>query len=224
MSSAAHYETIRARNLDRLRSGAVEVDATLAAGKPDCRRGVSLIIPAGGIASAYAALADVFAAVERDQYYYPAADLHVTVFDFIQGTAAYRPDADKERAFRDIAAEAARSAAPFDLTLRGVVGSAGALLIAGYDGDALVRLRERIRILMAERGLPNDERYESRSAHVTFLRFARQLAEPARFVETMDRHRETPLGTVRVERMELVEHDWYNAAATKRLIATVGLS
>jgi hypothetical protein len=73
------------------------------------------------------------------------------------------------------------------------------------------------------RGLRNDERYESRSAHVTFCRFASPLQDPEGLVSLIDACRDLSLCAEEVANMELVEHDWYNSKATKRVIARFAL-
>lgn len=224
MSSAALYENIRDANLARLAAGQVELDGTLAAGRPDTRRGVSLVIGVRGLTDAYAALVQRFRSVDPQQYYYPENDLHVTVFDFLTARNGYAENAELERAYLDLARDAARETPPFRLRLAGVVFSAAAGLIKGYDDDQLVALRARIRACMAERGLPIDERYASRSAHASFARFRNPPLDPARLMETIRASEETGLGELQVDSLELVEHDWYNAAASRRAIGDLALA
>lgn len=224
LSSPELYDRIYAANIGRLRSGSVEVDAFLASGEPDPRLGLSLILPIGGIAAPYEALVRSLSRIEPGQYYYPPGDLHVTVFDFLQGRADYAKDAALEEAFLDISREALESAECFGVALRGIVYSGAAGMIKGYDGGALTRIRERIRRLLRLRGLPNDERYESESAHITFTRFRAGLEAPAALRSAIDALSELDMGEEPVTKLELVEHDWYNSSRSRRMIGEIGLA
>ncbi len=223
MSSPELYDRIHASNIGRLRSGSVEVDAFLSSGKPDPRLGLSLVVPIGGIAEPYRALVRSLSRIEPGQYYYPLDDLHITVFDFLQARADYAKAPALVEAFLDISREALASERGFAVGLRGIVFSASAGMIKGYDGGALTRIRKRIRSLMRLRGLANDERYESESAHVTFTRFRVGLADPAALCASIDEFSELEMGEAAVTRLELVEHDWYNSAGTRRIIGEIPL-
>ena len=218
------YRAIREENIGFLRANEARIDKTLAEPSPDARRGVSLIIPVRIDPSAYVALLEEFAAIEPDQYYYPRDDLHTTIFDFLSAREGYVPDRGREEAFRLIAKETCRRFEAFSLCFRGVVFSREAGLLKGYDDEALIDLRERIRTALFDAGLGNDERYRSRSAHCTFMRFKAGLRFPDRFEAAMDAWGERDLGCVPVTSAELVEHDWYNRKVSKRIIEVVTLA
>lgn len=223
MSSPELYSRIHSSNFERIRSGQVEIDKILASGLPDLRSGISLIIPVRGMRKEYAAIVERMERAAPDQYYYPFEDLHVTVFDFLQASGSYSRNADLESAFLWISREAAASAGSFPIKMKGLVFSQAAGLIKGYDDDVLIGLRKRIRDGMAACGMANDERYESESAHVTFMRFMGILADPGSLCGALKELEEFDLGAEKVTELELVEHDWYNTRVTKRVIGTVGL-
>jgi 2'-5' RNA ligase len=223
MSSASLYNQIYTDNHHRISTGSIEVDPWLADRSADRRLGISLIIPIQEIRSEYEALVSRFQSVAPGQYYYPFDDLHVTVFDFLQASDCYTKNKQQEDEFCFISREVLRDITLFHLQLKGVVFSSAAGLVKGYDDERLIVFRDRIRKLMRQRGLKNDERYESRSAHVTFCRFASRLHDPAGFVSLIDACTELPLGTEQVSCMQLVEHDWYNSRQTKRVIASFEL-
>jgi hypothetical protein len=223
MSSTELYDSIRERGLERLRSGDALIDGWLGGKERDPRRGLSLIIPLKRALVPYGRLVEAFSSIDPGQYYYPTEDLHITIFDFLRARPGYVGDGRSEGAFLAVAGEVLASFGPFPIEMRGVAFSQEAGLIAGYDSDALVAVRASIRKLMADRGLANDERYESRSAHATFVRFKRAPSNPSALCETIIRMRDFELGAVTVDSAELVEHDWYNSSRTKRVIAAVGL-
>ncbi|MGD9940937.1 MAG: 2'-5' RNA ligase family protein [Clostridia bacterium] len=223
MSSVSLYEKIHQDSMCSISGGDIDIDPCLSDHVVDQRRGVSLIIPVKGIRKDYEALVARFRNLAPEQYYYPFEDLHVTVFDFVQAFESYTRSEQQEDEFRQISHEALEGIGQFPLRLRGPVFSSAAGLLAGYDDDILVTIRKTIRRLMVMKGLRNDERYESHSAHVTFCRFRSPLADPAGFVRLIDACRDLQLGTEEVAFMELVEHDWYNSTPTKRVIATIAL-
>jgi hypothetical protein len=224
MSSVALYDRIYQDSIRRICKGEVEMDPHLPDRAADTRRGISLIIPIQGIRKEYEALVTRFQDLAPEQYYYPLEDLHTTVFDFVQACEGYTCNVRQEDDFRQISHEALAGIEQFPLCLRGPVFSSAAGLLAGYDDDVLISIRKYIRQIMAIRGFRNDERYESSSAHVTFCRFRSLLPDPAGFVRLIDACRDLYLGTEDVACMELVEHDWYNSQASKRVIARIVLS
>jgi hypothetical protein len=223
MSSIELYDRIHDSNIGDIGEGRVEIDRYLATAENDPRLGISLIIPIVRNSGRYRELVDRFESVEPDQYYYPFGNLHITIFDFIQGTGSYRRDDLLEKAFLEISREAVEAVGPFAIHFRGVAFSAGAGILRGYDGDALISIRRNIRMLLRERGIRNDERYESESAHVTFTRFRAALRNPSLFLETIEAARAFDLGVEEVSSLELVEHDWYNSLRTKRVVGRIGL-
>jgi hypothetical protein len=56
------------------------------------------------------------------------------------------------------------------------------------------------------------------------LRFVRPLRDPARFAAELAQLRGAPLGTMRVEQVELVVNDWTMSSASLERIETLRLS
>jgi len=164
-----------------------------------------------------------FKETEPDQYYYPLSDLHVTIFDFISGCADYRRDPGTEKIFMELSRRALADFSPFEFDLEGVAFSSAAGLLRGFDGGQIVEMRRRIRNLLKEYGIPNTERYESESAHVTFCRFKSVLRNPVGLVDLIERNGDLEIGQATIRSFELVEHDWYNSASRKRIIDRIDL-
>ena len=121
MSSIELYNKIHTDNIEQVRLGNVDIDRFLATRENDSRRGISLIIPVKQILNHYKRLVDDFLTVESDQYYYPFEDLHITIFDFIQGTVDYQRDDLLENLFLDISRNAVTSFENFKIQMKGVV-------------------------------------------------------------------------------------------------------
>ncbi len=220
MSSHELYLAIGEKNRPFLDANEPIVDEFVLDPSRDSRKGISLILPIRLEGEAYRELIQSVSLIEPDQYYYPAGDLHTTIFDFVSARAGFASNPDLDMAFLDIASRACAAMKPFELRFEGVVCSREAGLIAGYDGDALIELRSRIRQELAEAGLKNDERYDSRSAHCCFMRFAARLRMPRRFLETIGSWDKVSFGASTYGAAELVEHDWYNRKTSLRKIGT----
>jgi hypothetical protein len=223
LSSIEVYNKIYTENIGQIRSGNIEVDHFLATGENDSRRGISLIVPVKQILNNYKRLVGDFSTVEPDQFYYPFEDLHITVFDFVQGTVNYQRNDLLEGLFLRISQNAIDSMGNFKIQMKGIVYSKGAGIIKGYDDNKLVLIRRKIRELLITHQIKNDERYESESAHITFTRFRSSLKNPLIFCETMEKNMEVDLGEEEITNLELVEHDWYNSSHTKRIIDGIQL-
>ena len=195
-----------------IESGRIKVDRYLIGNKPDSRMGISLIIPIRSIANSYERLVSSLKKVEPEQYYYPTHDLHITIFDYIQGTEKYIRNPELEKVFIKISRESLKSFHRFPITFEGIVFSNAAGIIQGYDDNVLIKIREKIRILLKENGIRNDERYESESAHITFMRFMNQFLRAEKLCGFINQNREMKIGIQKVEEIELVEHAQSGAA------------
>ena len=218
MSSRRLYDSIYNTNIADIESGNIKVDDYLIGNKPDSRMGISLIIPIHSISKSYANLVSSLKKIEPAQYYYPTHDLHITIFDYIQGTEKYIRNPELEKTLIRISRESLKSVHRFSITFEGIVFSNTAGVIQGYDDNILIKSREKIRILLKKNGIKNDERYESESAHITFVRFMNQFLRAEELCRFINENREMEIGIQKVEEIELVEHDWYNHESNKRII------
>jgi len=212
------YNKISNENIEYIKTNNVEVDKYLFEGRVDSRRGISLIIPVTQIFKKYKELISKFLKVDPSQYYYPYEDLHITIFDFIQASINYKTDKGLEDQFIEIADEILNGTNMFNINMKGIVFSKAAGIIKGYDNNKIVPMRENIRRLLLKSKLPNDERYKSKTAHITFLRFMNNISEPTEFYELIKDFKEKEFGIEKVTKIELVEHDWYNKSDSKRII------
>jgi 2'-5' RNA ligase len=219
----AHYGAIRDRAFPAIRAGDVELDTRLTAG-PDPRRGLTLIArPDAALAARLMQLLDRLDALAPGQYRHPPQDLHLTILSLFTVCDDYHDELRRQDDYREAARSALAGMPPFDIDVRGLAASRGAVLAQGYPRDAtLDTLRERLRTALRERGLDVslDTRYRLVTAHMTLMRFTRPLADPARFADALEALRDTPCGRLRVERVALVENDWYMRSGVLRVIET----
>lgn len=221
-----HYDAIWNRSIDAIRAGDIECDAGLARG-PDPRRGLTVIArPEAPLAAGFERLLDRLCAIEPGQYRHPLADMHVTVLSLFTVCADYHGQLARCEDYRAAVRAALAGMPAFEIEFRGLTASRGAVLAQGFTCDGtLDTLRERLRAQLRARGLDAslDQRYKLVTAHSTLLRFVQPLAQPAHFADTLAALRETPLGTLRVQRLELVLNDWYMSSGPLRHIETFAL-
>ena len=211
------YDAIWHEAAPALARGDVACDAQLAAGN-DPRRGLTLIArPDPQLAASFSALLDRLTDIEPEQYRHPVPDMHVTVLSLFTATVDHGPELARAAAYRAAVAAAMEGTPPFTIEFIGITASRGAVLAQGFpQGDALPALRDRLRDELRARGLDGslDGRYKLVTAHSTLLRFVRPLTSPDRFHHTLAQLRDTPLGTMHVDAVELVQNDWYMSSVT----------
>jgi len=69
-----------------------------------------------------------------------------------------------------------------------------------------------------------DQRYRLVTAHSTLLRFVVAPADPAQLAAVLTQVRSEPLGTLRVESLQLVVNDWFMSSAAVESIETYALT
>jgi 2'-5' RNA ligase len=207
--------------------GEPRLDPHLPAKTRDPRRGVSLAFrPPLSVQSRLQPLLDSLAAEFPGQYFYPPADLHVTVLTLISGSETWRREIGDVRVFRDILREVLGRHAPFAVAFRGVTAAPNAVMIQGFpQDDTLEQIRQDLRQTFRERGFADrlDRRYANQAAHVTAVRFCNPRADWPRLAAVLAAHRQTDFGQMQVTRLQLVFGDWYATAGRERLLEEFAL-
>lgn len=207
----AHYDAMWERAHGAIAAGDIERDRRVLAG-PDPRRGLTLIArPGPALAARFDALLDRLAQAEPGQYRHPPADMHLTVLSLFTVTEDPGAQLAQLEAYRAAVHAAVEGMEAFEVGFAGITLSRGAVMACGYPRDlALESLRERLRAQLKARGLDGslDQRYRLVTAHASLFRFAAPLQQPARFAALLRELRREPLGSMHVDRLELVVNDW----------------
>lgn len=222
----AHYAAMWERAHGAIAAGDIDCDQRLAAG-PDARRGLTLIArPGAALAARFDALLDRLAAAEPEQYRHPPADMHLTVLSLFTVTEDPAAQLARLDGYRAAVRAALNGMGAFEIDFDGIALSRGAVLARGFPrGPALEGLRERLRSELLARGLGGtlDQRYRLVTAHATLFRFAAPLRQPSRFAALLAELRDAPLGSMRVDALELVINDWYMSSASLRRVDVLRL-
>jgi 2'-5' RNA ligase len=115
----------------------------------------------------------------------------------------------------------------FDLEFRGVTASPAAVMIQGFPLDnSLQALRQRVRDGFETMGLIGemDRRYPPVTAHLTVMRFRKQLADREAFRQFVEANRTREFGRARIRSLQLVWNDWYMSEAEVRVMAKYPLA
>jgi 2'-5' RNA ligase len=204
------------------------MDPWVARKHADPRRGLTLLArPGADLARRLGDFLAELQSAEPEQYFQPAADLHLTVLSLFGATADHAPYLARLDDYRAAAAEALCDTPAFAVEIEGITLSRGAVLAQGFPRDGMLeRVRERLRGALAARGLDGglDQRYRLRTAHLTLVRFAAPLRRPEAFVQAIAAARRRAFGEMDVREMELVVGDWYQSAERTRLVQTHALS
>ena len=226
MDLAAHYDALRQAALPCLARGAAELD-TLLDSPLDTRRGLTVLArPPAAITAAIETLLADFRSLEPRQYYYPAADVHLTILSLISAHAGFSLAAIEPAAYAQAVREALRGLPPFAIRYAGLTAVPGGVLVQGFPLDeGLLHLREALRAHFRQAGLAHsiDQRYRLQTAHSTVIRFRQPLASPAQLVAALARCRQQLIGTFEVRTVELVFGDWYQRAQHTQQLATYSL-
>ena len=224
---AAKYDALWIRSAPELRAGRATLDAFALRKADDARRGLTLIArPSVDVAAAMTAFLDELRALEPAQYYQPAADLHLTVLSLFTATVEPGPYLAHLDTYREAVVEATDGTGAIDVDFTGVTLAPAAVLARGFPrDDTLERLRDRLRAAIAARGLGAalDGRYRLETAHATLVRFTAPLADPARFVDAIDRARGRAFGSCTIGQLTLELSDWYQSSETLETLGTFPL-
>jgi 2'-5' RNA ligase len=207
-----------------LQAGQLACDALAFNKGQDRRRGLSLVARLSpGVVQRIGLLLETLRAIEPEQYYYPASDIHVTVLSLLTAAEHNQEQLAQAGAFIPAVEAALSGVRAFRLETVGVTLTATAVLAQGFpEADALQPIRERIRAGLRAQGLGGglDRRYHQRAAHHTIMRFAAPLQSAERFEQAMTAYREYPFGSSTIAGIDLAIHDWYLSADRLQILKT----
>jgi 2'-5' RNA ligase len=214
--------------LPAIRSGAIEIDATLANRISDRRRGFTLIAqPSMETQQRVLKFLDTLKAIDPEQYYYAPDSLHVTVLSLFTATEAHERFSQQQKEYQAAVESAVMGTPSLEIQFNGITASSGAVMIQGFPrGDTLERLRERLRETLQSRNLAEglDTRYRLVTAHMTVVRFRQPLQDSSRFAEKLKEFRGIKFGSSDIEVLRLVENDWYMSPQNLKFLSDYPLN
>jgi len=226
MTLQQHYEQLWKKSAEGFSRGVFELDADID-NPADNRAGLTLLIrPPEAVALAWQKLRRELEIIEPGQYYYPTSDLHVTVMSIISCYPGFSPDVIHLPQYIDLIREALQNSKSFTVDFTGITASPSCVLLQGFPGnETLNAIRNNIRQAFKASPLMHsiDKRYSLQTAHITAVRFRRELVNAAAFLDTLQRYRSYPFGSGTIGQVELVFNDWYQRKERVTLLETFPL-
>lgn len=197
-----------------LRGGAP--DELLAHPEQDTRMSVALVFrPPEAVRQAIGTCLLQLQSAHPELYCYPPQDLHVTVLDLLAGRPGLVCPPELAEGYARVIGQAAARVPPIPVCFAGFTASGSAVMARGCPGPELEALRQSVRTALRAQGLPLEERYETRSCHITAVRFPCPIADPAGLVRQLDQWAGLPLGECTIRKIEITYHNWYDSKKTR---------
>ena len=207
------YETLWANALAAFQRGEPELDPHLPDKRQDLRRGISLALRLNpDVQSRIQAWLAEIAPLCPGQYFYPPAEMHITLLSFISASTEWRREMPWFAVGRALLPDILRSQPSWEIQFRGITASPAGILIQGFPADdTMNQLRDQLRAAFTRAGLGQhlDRRYKISSAHITVLRFCHRQIDWAQLLPKLQASREIDFGRLRVDRLQLLWGDWY---------------
>jgi len=218
------YDLLWAAAIRKIFKGLVELDPVLQAGKPDQRRGLTIIgRPAAAVARSVSAFLNELKQLEPDQYYYAAPEFHITILSLFTATKHFRRFFDQKDRYINAVARVLKEFKPIHINFEGITASPGTVMIQGFvEAGRLNELRNRLRRQLRTHGLAEglDQRYRLQTAHMTVVRLREPFGNARRFAAALEAARQRPFGKTTLTKLLLVQHDWYMSQRVTKTLKT----
>ena len=205
------YEQISNKGLTYIRIGQEYIDNWINS-DTDRRMGISLLIrPTNAIKHEVQSLLEKIKETEPSQYYYPIQDIHVTLFDLITAKQDFNYTNKQINVFKEITQLSLNNTNKFKINFDGIIASDGAIIVKGYYDKQMDEIRQRLRKEILNHNLKNDERYTTKSCHMTIARFSKNIQERKKLIDFIKKHNRHAFGQMEVSEIELIYHNWYDS-------------
>jgi 2'-5' RNA ligase len=215
------YDNLFNHSIGQISQGDIEIDRRID-DQGDRRRGLTLLIkPSDEVKGQINLFQDEMRKIDAEQYYQPMTDLHVTVLSIISCYEGFDLNQVHVADFESVIADSIRDVPKTEFLFKGITSSRQAVMIQGFPtGDGLDRLRECLRKNFSSSGLQQsiDSRYKLTTAHMTSLRFRKELQSPAKFAERLEDFRTVEFGAMPIVSLDLVYNDWYQNSSIVQLL------
>jgi 2'-5' RNA ligase len=212
MNLSEHYNQLYKKSAKAILSGNYNLDSQIN-NPSDSRFGMTLLIrPSEKIKAAIQLFLNELKAIEKQQYYYPDADIHITLMAIISCYEGFTLDKISVANYSKIIQESLVDSGKIKIEFQGVTASPSALMIQGFPADeSLNAVRNKLRGNFKKSALEQniDSRYTIATAHSTVMRFQEKLQNPEKLIAVAEKFRDYNFGKFTVDKVELVYNDWY---------------
>lgn len=205
------YADIMNRGKNKILLSEEATDKTIDDSK-DSRMGLTLVIrPPYELQERMCTVINELEDIEPEQYFYPAEDFHITLFDIITARQGFRYTEEQKNSCSRLAKSVLSQADSFRISLNGVIVSESCIMVKGFYEDEMERIRQQLRKQITQFGLVLDERYPTASAHITIGRFRKPLVSRRRLIAKIEELGQYDFGSFQVSQIELVCHNWFDS-------------
>jgi len=212
MDLSEHYNQLYKKSAAAILAGNYKLDSQIN-NPSDSRFGITLLIrPSEKIKTNIQLFLNELKAIEPTQYYYPDADIHITLMSIISCYEGFTLDKISVEDYIQIIQKSLINLGEIKIEFRGVTASPSALMIQGFPADeSLNNLRNKLRENFKKSTLQQsiDSRYAISTAHSTVMRFQEKLQNPEKLIAVAEKFRDYNFGEFTVDKVELVYNDWY---------------
>lgn len=207
-----HYEQLWLGSLKKFESGKFELDSHIYS-KNDNRYGLTLIArPSIKVRKNVSEMLNKIQLIAPGQYYYPVSDMHVTVLSIISCQAGFTLKNIDLPKYTELIKSTIANIGPLNINFQGITASPSAIMICGFpELNALNNIRFKLRETFKQSSLYHtiDQRYFLQTAHITVIRFCRELSNLSAFIQKVQELKDTQFGSCTINELELVGNDWY---------------
>jgi 2'-5' RNA ligase len=221
MQLREHYNSMWNDALVQFENNAFKYDRLIDSVK-DYRFGVSLVAKLSAeVQQETTKMLEDLRQTEPEQYYYPAEDQHVTILSIISCYDGFKLSNINIREYTDVIGRSIKNIHSFPITFEGITASPSCIMIQGFAGAEIEKIRNNLRENFKELHLETsiDKRYQIHTAHSTVVRFKNTVKHPAEYIEKIKRYRQHYFGTVEVNTLEFVFNDWYQRHLNEHVLA-----
>lgn len=212
MDLSEHYNQLYKKSAAAILTGNYKLDSQIN-NPSDSRFGITLLIrPSEKIKTNIQLFLNELKAIEPTQYYYPDADIHITLMSIISCYEGFTLDKISVEDYIKIIQESLINLGEIKIEFRGVTASPSALMIQGFPADeSLNNLRNKLRENFKKSTLQQsiDSRYAISTAHSTVMRFQEKLQNPEKLIAVAEKFQDYNFGEFTVDEVEFVYNDWY---------------
>ncbi len=156
-----------------------------------------------------------------EQYFYPSSDIHLTVMSVISCYSGFTLDQIHLPEYIDLLKDCLSNYTSFRIHYKGITAANAGVMIQGFpEGDLLNDIRDELRGAFKNSSLENslDKRYKLTTAHMTVMRFRKNITQPGHLIKALQPYRQYDFGMTQIEELELVFNDWYQRKEKVRLM------
>lgn len=208
-----HYESLWQDSIKQIKQGQLQIDHRILNKQIDARRGLTVVARlSSSCVEQIEAMVEKIKIIEPNQYFYPPADLHLTVLSLFTATENHQEELARLDSYKQAVENAVRKVQRFTVDTVGITAAPGAVMIQGFPRDqSLNALRNRLRSSLYGLNLAHslDSRYFLKTAHTTFMRFTHPMQSATEFIAELEKYRTKVFGSTCIHELDLVFNDWY---------------